>query len=365
MNHRQLQTIDPHKTSSTAQSSVRRILMGALLAAFLILSSGLSGRAQRGSGAMTVVTPGSGKNILEGDLKVDERNAGDNKSLGYTILLYLPGGTLINRQTVGNGQRYRFLDLNDGDYDLAVEVENREITRERVRLYAQPNIGKTDVRHDIELEFRSTGFSSKAKPATVSAEDAYKRSAGDEKLFYQAQKATDDKKYDQAITLLRQLLQNDSKDFQAWTDLGTVYLLKQLYDDAEKSYLGALAARPSFFLANLNLGRLYLGQNKFDKAVEILKRALEIKAESADANQLLGEAYLQLKKGSIAVGYLNEALRLDPQGKAETHLRLALLYNGAGMKAKAATEYEEFLKVRPDYKDRKKLEQYISENKKQ
>ena len=71
-----------------------------------------------------------------------------------------------------------------------------------------------------------------------------------------------------------------------------------------------------------------------------------------------------MKKGSLAVGYLNEALRLDPQGKADVHLRLALLYNGAGMKAKAATEYEEFLKKRPDYKDRKKLEQYIADNKK-
>jgi Tfp pilus assembly protein PilF len=78
----------------------------------------------------------------------------------------------------------------------------------------------------------------------------------------------------------------------------------------------------------------------------------------------LGEAYLQIKKGSVAVGYLNEAIRLDPQGKADVHLRLALLYNAAGMKDKAAIEYEEFLKKRPNYAERKKLEQYITENKK-
>jgi tetratricopeptide (TPR) repeat protein len=331
----------------------------------LLLSAAALCRAQRGSGSMTVLTPGSGKNILEGDLKVDESKAGDNKQLSYTIILYLPGGTLVGRTTVGNGQRYRFLDLVDGEYDVAVEVENREITRERVRLYSQPNIGKTDVRHDIELEFRTNGPSNKAtKPSTVSLEDLYKRSEGNEKLFTAAQKATNDKKYDQAILSLRQLLDSDAQDFQAWTDLGTNYLLKEAYDDAEKSYLKAIDKRPSFFLANMALGRLYLAQSKIDKAVELLKRAVEIKAQSADANQLLGEAYLQAKKGSLAVGYLNEALRLDPQGKAEIHLRLALLYNGAGMKAKAATEYEEFLKQRPDYKDRKKLEQYIAENKK-
>jgi len=44
---------------------------------------------------------------------------------------------------------------------------------------------------------------------------------------------------------------------------------------------------------------------------------------------------------------------------------LAALYHGAGMKDKAAAEYEAFLKKRPDYKDRKKLQDYIVQNKKQ
>ena len=50
---------------------------------------------------------------------------------------------------------------------------------------------------------------------------------------------------------------------------------------------------------------------------------------------------------------------------AEAHLRLAALYHGAGLKDKAAAEYEQFLKKKPDYPDRKKLEQYIVQNKKQ
>jgi tetratricopeptide (TPR) repeat protein len=340
-----------------------KLCFNAFIIASLVLSAAALGQAQRGSGS--ILTFGSGKNILEGDLKVDESLAGPDKPLSYSIVLYLPGGTIVGRTTVSNGQRYRFLDLIDGEYDVAVEVENREITRSRVRLYSQPNIGKTDVRFDIELEFRATGFGTKGvKPATVSVEDSYKRSDSNEKLFNTAHRFTDEKKYDQAISSLRQLLDSDAKDFQAWTELGTVYLLKESYGDAEKSYLSAIEARPSFFLADFDLGRLYLVQNKFDKAIEVLKRAVEIKPESADANQLLGEAYLQVKKGSVAVGYLNEAVRLDPKGKADVHLRLALLYNNAGMKAKAATEYEEFLKQRPDYKDRKKLEQYIADNKK-
>ena len=63
-------------------------------------------------------------------------------------------------------------------------------------------------------------------------------------------------------------------------------------------------------------------------------------------------------------GYLNEALKLDPVGMADAHLRLAALYNGAGMKDKAAAEYEEFLKKRPDDPEKQKLQDYITANKK-
>jgi len=50
---------------------------------------------------------------------------------------------------------------------------------------------------------------------------------------------------------------------------------------------------------------------------------------------------------------------------AQAHLRLAALYNAAAMKSRAAEEFEAFLKKKPDYPDRKTLEEYISQNKKQ
>ena len=49
---------------------------------------------------------------------------------------------------------------------------------------------------------------------------------------------------------------------------------------------------------------------------------------------------------------------------ADAHLRLASLYNLAGYKDKAALEYENFLKKKPDYPSRKILEEYIQANKK-
>jgi Tfp pilus assembly protein PilF len=51
-------------------------------------------------------------------------------------------------------------------------------------------------------------------------------------------------------------------------------------------------------------------------------------------------------------------------GMADAHLRLAALYNAVGMKDKAAAEYEEFLKKRPDDPEKQQLQAYITANKK-
>jgi tetratricopeptide (TPR) repeat protein len=303
----------------------------------------------------------NGQNVLYGDLIVKDDPHGPPRTGSFEVVLYLMGNTVVARQTVGPNGRYRFNNLLEGDYDLAVMFENAEVARARVLLRAP--VYKTDIRQDIDLEWKAVNNRT-AKAASVTAEDFYQRSAPNQKLFDKAQESTDKKKYSESVTFLKELVANDPNDFQAWTELGTVYLLSKDLAEAEKAYEQSTTIRPTFFLALMNLGRLRMMEQKYDAAIPVLTKAVEVKATSADANYYLGEAYLQIKKGSKAVNYLYEALKLDPVGKAEAHLRLAALYNGAGMKDKAANEYAEFLKKKPDYPERKKLEQYISENKK-
>ena len=298
-----------------------------------------------------------GPHTLYGDIKVEAEQGNESvKPLSLEVQLYIINGTLIGRQTVTVPGRYRFMDLANGEYDVVVMSENKEVARMRVRVQA---VYKNDFRQDILLEARADRVATKA--ATVSASDVYQRTGANKSLFEKAQKAIDEKKYDVALDFLDRLVAADAKDFQAWTELGTVQMLRNNAEEAEKAYRRAIQERPTFTLALLDLGRLLSAQKKFEAAIEPLEGAVKSSPASADANFLLGEAYLQIKKGSKAVPYLNEAAKL---GKPEAHLRLATLYNAAGMKDKAALEYEQFLKKRPDYKDRKALEQYISENKK-
>lgn len=310
----------------------------------------------------TVAYPQTGGHVLFGDVKVDDSKVGGTPSpMAFHIILYTTTGNVLDRQVVPNNGRYRFSNLRNGEYDVGVEVDGMEIGRVRVIVQS---IYKTDFQQDIGLELKP-GFSRPSKGSVVSAADFYERRPSTKGLFENADRALTTKNYDEALTLLKRVVEIDPIDFQAWTQLGTVYLGQKKFDEADSSYSKAIEIRPTFFPALLNLGRLRLMTKKYEAAIDVLTQAITQRKDSADANFYLGEAYLQVKKGTLGAKHLYEALRLDPVGQADAHLRLATLYNAAGMKDKAATEYEAFLKKRPDYKDRKTLEQYISQNKKQ
>lgn len=301
---------------------------------------------------------GGGAYTLFGDLLVDEGKTPGAKPLVYEVVLNNIGGTPAGRQYVNAGGRYQFLNLAPGQYELIVLLDHEEVARTRVEVLAGP--AQERVRQDLNLAWKP---GANPKPGSVSAADFYKRSANNEKLFVKAKEATDQKRYDDSIAVLQELVAADPHDFQAWTELGTVYLFKENYDESEKAYLKSTTERPAFFLGQMNLGRLRMVRKNYEAAIEPLTAAVNIQPTSADANHYLGEAYLQVKKGSKAVGYLNAAIKLDPAGKADLHLRLATLYNAVGMKDKAAKEYDDFLKKKPDYPDAKKLRDYIEANK--
>jgi Flp pilus assembly protein TadD len=332
---------------------MKRYVMLPLLTALLLCALPAGAAAQgRGRGATGVT------HKLYGDFKVDESKAEGNTPGTFHIILYTVGGQIIARQSINNNGRYRFEGVPNGEYEIVVEMENTEVARIPLVLNQEfPN----DIRRDIVMEWR--GLPSTKKAGIVSATDYYDRTPANKDLFDKSQAAIKKNDHKQAIALLQQIVSADAKDYQAWTELGTCYFKQEKLGEAEKAFRGALAAKPTFMLALLNLGKTQVAQKNFEAAVETLTKAVEADPRSAQAQLFLGESYLQIKKGSKAVVHLNEALRLDPAGSAEAHLRLAALYNAAGMKDRAAAEYEQFLAKKPDYPEKKKLEQYISEHK--
>lgn len=293
----------------------------------------------------------------------DVRITGEDNNLvpkEVTIILRKVSDGELSRQTISSRGRYRFNNLVEGEYELVIEADAKEVGRMGPIFMRDRDLSNSPYGYQYDLDFK---WQPAATPPTavISAADVYERPAATKALFQKAEEAVAKKKFDQGVDLLKQVIDADKNDFQAWNALGTIYFAEEKFDDAAGAYSKAIEVHPTSPRAFINLGRVRSSQKKFEEAVEPLTKAVELQPTSGDANYLLGECYLQLKKGSKAIPYLNDAAN---NGRPEAHLRLGWLYNAAGMKDKAAIEYEEYLKKNPNYPEKNKLKEYIAANKK-
>lgn len=302
-----------------------------------------------------------GGRTLFGDVRI----TGEDNNIvpkEVTLILRRTSEGEVGRQTISSRGRYRFTNLPNGEYEIVVESDGKEIGRMSPIYMRDRDLSNSPYgfQYDLDLRWQPNNV---IRPAggVISAADVYERPAATKALFQKAEEAVAKKRLDQGIDLLKQVLETDKNDFQAWNALGSIYFAEQKLDDAADSYLKATEVHPTSARGFINLGRVRSSQKKFEEAVEPLTKAVELEPTSGDANYFLGECYLQLKKGSKAIPYLNDAAN---NGRPEAHLRLGWLYNAAGMKDKAAIEYEEYLKKNPDYPEKNKLKEYIAANKK-
>ena len=331
----------------------RRSMFAVVCLALLIACLSVDVAAQRGGGSTSSPIPFGDGHMIYGDLKI--AGAGADDTTTFHVVIYA-GMNVVQRQPISKDGRFRFMGIPNGEYVLVVEYEGREVHRDSFRLAERQ---KTDIRKDITLEMRVAP--SAAPPRSTGL---YNRSATNQALLERARTAAENNKLAESSKLLEQIVANDPKDFVAWAEMGSILFRAEKYSEADKAYQRALEGKPDFLVVLVNLGKVRIAQKNPDGAIETLTKAVEVDPKSADAHHYLGEAYLQGKKGSKAVVHLNEALKLDPAGKADLHLRLAALYNAAGMKDRAAAEYQQFLTKKPDYSDKAKLQEYINQNKK-
>ncbi len=296
-----------------------------------------------------------GTSAIYGQVTFRGRKSTDREPIVFVTLMM--GGTQIDRrQTLKNGY-YFFLTKAQDSATLLFEVDGAEVGR----VILSAGISNR-LRQDVTFDWKALERENRTTTGVISAKYNYPRAAKTEKIFEKAMAAVKDDKNDDAIKLFEELLAADPKDFFAWTMLGTIQFAEKNNAKAEEALKKAIALKPDFPLALINLGKLEMSRGDLAAAVNVLTTAVESEPDSAEANHMLGEALLQAKKGSLAVGFLNKALELAPIEKAEIHLRLAALYNGAGLKDRAVAEYKMFLKKVKDHPEKKRIEKYIKEN---
>jgi tetratricopeptide (TPR) repeat protein len=328
-----------------------------------ILVSAQDDEARQQSGLPTFIGTRPGNKAVAGadaslSGTVTLQGMSDGVKLPSLSVSVLANGSIVARQRVENRGGFSFNGIPKFGVTLIVEADGLEIASLPLGTLNPPPLPN---KQDVFITWTQVARKVDQRNEVIRLRNSYERTPENQKLFERAM-AYADQKNDSTLKLLKQLTDSDPKDFVALTELGNAFYLREKYGEAEEAYLKALESKSDFAPTLLNLGKLYLTEKQFDKSIDILTKALAAAPNSADINQFLGEAYLQSKKGSKAVIYLNEALRLEPVEEADIHLRLAALYNGAGLKDRAVAEYKMFLETVPNYKDKATLEKYISDN---
>jgi tetratricopeptide (TPR) repeat protein len=109
-------------------------------------------------------------------------------------------------------------------------------------------------------------------------------------------------------------------------------------DDAIKSLEKAVAIYPKFLEAQIMLGLAYMDLHKWDKAERPLQSAIDINPQASAAYFALGEVYFREKMYPEAERAVQSGLRHEP-GAAQGHLTLATIY---WVKAPLAKDEQEF-----------------------
>jgi protein O-GlcNAc transferase len=158
-------------------------------------------------------------------------------------------------------------------------------------------------------------------------------------------------KRDQAVTLLRDLIQADPRNADARLLLGSV-----LMENGERSesiaQLGeAVRLLPKSAEAHNALGEAYNAFGETTAAQPEFERAVELDPRHAQAHVNLASILLQRGEAARAVPHLDQAIRLfaNRPDAAEPHYLRAKVYSEERDIAKASSELERAVELRPDF----------------
>ena len=132
------------------------------------------------------------------------------------------------------------------------------------------------------------------------------------------------------------------------TDLGSAYLRKEMYAQAEAEFQQALVIAPRYIYAMIGLAEVYFETDRVNEAIELLEKAISLRPEMPTMRYQLGNYYLVKGRLDDAIAQWNETVRLDP-GFPETYLKLGQAYQDKGQYEEAIVSFKGAIQVDPQH----------------
>lgn len=131
-------------------------------------------------------------------------------------------------------------------------------------------------------------------------------------LFNRAIQAEKKKDFALALSLYRDILEQNPNFRPGWINIGTLFSRARKYRLAIRSFRKALKMNEDFIVL-FNLGVLLYRLNRFNSAIRMFEKALHFEKNYARLHLLLGFALSQQKEKLKAKVSFENALRLEPE----------------------------------------------------
>lgn len=154
-------------------------------------------------------------------------------------------------------------------------------------------------------------------------------------------------RYDRAMDLLDDMIQDDQTDLNAQIQKALVYAERNDARRAIKDLKRIIRSHPSALRVRDYLGLLYEQIDDVEQAIDAYLTNVNADATFYDSRVHLGYLLYRLTRYDEAVPHLTQAVALKPDRHPDTHLLLGLAYLQAKQFVQAASAFEEGLTVFP------------------
>ncbi len=131
--------------------------------------------------------------------------------------------------------------------------------------------------------------------------------------FNKAVELIENKEFDKAETILKQLVAENAGDYLSWFTLGNIYYNEGKLDKARLCYIKSLSINGWFADALFNLGVVLLKQKKFDKAERCFSQLYQVSPQKLDVIYNLIVTKVALNKCKEAHILTKQLFKLYPQ----------------------------------------------------
>jgi len=279
---------------------------------------------------------GRGKARLGGTVINEDRNP---VASAKVVLTYMKNQSIQRETKTSKKGDWAFIGLGSGFWRITVTAEGYQPLIKNVEV-SQIELNPKEILVMKKLE--------KVDPSAIKDEASLA-------FIDRANQLFSEKNYDEALTILQQLLEKNPNTYQIHILIGDCYREKGDFDKAIESYeRGIEEARKDEKMgkeiiakALAGIGDCYFRRGDFETAQSFFKQSIDTYPENETLAYNVGEIYFSSQKLDEAIQYFTIATQIKPDWPAP-YYKLGLVSLNKADYQKARDNFQKFLELEPD-----------------